>query len=324
MNKYIDVINFNDAKNIIIENDLNTDDLTDYTVGLYVNNKLVGTGSLYKNIIKLVAIKKAYQKENLLSLIITKLITELTLRGYDKYFLYTKESEAKYFISLGFKEIVSAKGISFLENSLNPITTVLSDIAGGLDLNDKSVGAVVVNCNPPTLGHIYLITEAAKKHDKLLVFLVSEDRSFFPYEKRKKMLSEAIKDLKNVYLLPSTNYLISSSTFPTYFLKDLSKKSEIEMALDVKIFTSYFMPIFNISKRYVGSEEKDAFTNAYNNTLKASLGDKLVIYERFKINDVIVSGSLVREYYKAGKLKEIKSLVPEATYKELLKWEIVF
>ena len=133
------------------------------------------------------------------------------------------------------------------------------------------------------------------------------------------MLSEAIKDLKNVYLLPSTNYLISSSTFPTYFLKDLSKKSEIEMALDVKIFTSYFMPIFNISKRYVGSEEKDAFTNAYNNTLKASLGDKLVIYERFKINDVIVSGSLVREYYKAGKLKEIKSLVPEATYKELLK-----
>lgn len=28
------------------------------------------------------------------------------------------------------------------------------------------------------------------------------------------------------------------------------------MALDVKIFTSYFMPIFNISKRYVGSEEK--------------------------------------------------------------------
>ena len=113
MNKYIDVINFNDAKNIIIENDLNTDDLTDYTVGLYVNNKLVGTGSLYKNIIKLVAIKKTYQKENLLSLIITKLITELTLRGYDKYFLYTKESEAKYFISLGFKEIVSAKGISF-------------------------------------------------------------------------------------------------------------------------------------------------------------------------------------------------------------------
>ena len=73
MNKYIDVINFNDAKNIIIENDLNTDDLTDYTVGLYVNNKLVGTGSLYKNIIKLVAIK-SLSKENLLSLIITKLI----------------------------------------------------------------------------------------------------------------------------------------------------------------------------------------------------------------------------------------------------------
>jgi citrate lyase synthetase len=63
MNKYIDVINFNDAKNIIIENDLNTDDLTDYTVGLYVNNKLVGTGSLYKNIIKLVAIKKLIKKK---------------------------------------------------------------------------------------------------------------------------------------------------------------------------------------------------------------------------------------------------------------------
>lgn len=327
MNKYLEVININDAKNIIEENSLNINDITDYTVGLFIDQILVGTGSLYKNIIKLIAIKKEYQKANLLSLIITNLINELTVRGYHKYFLFTKKDEAKYFLSLNFKEIVTYQNVSYLENSLNPITKKLTSLLNNFNLKDQSIAAVVVNCNPLTNGHLYLIKEALKHHEKLLIFLVSEDKSFFPYEIRKRLLKEATKDLKNVLILPSTEYLISSATFPSYFLKDLSKKSEIEMHLDVLIFKNYFMPIFNISKRYVGTEVTDSFTKKYNNILKYYLKDKLQIIKRLKDNETVISASTVRKLFKENKLKEIKSMVPNATYeflvsplaKELLK-----
>lgn len=328
MNKHFETVTINDAKEILKENDLNIKDEVDYTTGLFINNILVATGSLYKNIIKLVAIKKEYQKENLLSLVITNLITELTIRGYNKYFLFTKESTSKYFANLGFKEIITAKGVSYLENSTNTIKETLENIKLSLSLNNKNIGAVLVNCNPPTLGHIHLITTALNNHEELLVFLVSEDKSFFPFNNRLKMLKEATKHLKNVHVLPSTNYLISSSTFPSYFLKDFNDKTSIQMHLDAKIFINYFMPIFKIKKRYVGTEENDSFTNEYNEVLKHYLKDKLEIVKRLKENNTIVSASLVRKYFKEGNLREVKKLVPQTTYnfltskeaQELLKW----
>lgn len=317
MNKYIEKINIKDAYKILTENELNPDDLTDYTVGVFINKTLVATGSLYENIIKLVAVKKEYQKENLLSLITTNLINELTKRGYSKYFLFTKDTNANYFLNLGFSLIISSKGVSYLENNLNPITETLKALKGDLNLNNKSVGALIVNCNPPTLGHIYLITEASLNHDYLLVFLVSENKSYFSYDVRCKLLSESIKNLNNVIVLPSTNYLISSSTFPTYFLKDLSLKSEIEMHLDVSIFIKYFIKIFNIEKRYVGSEENDSFTNQYNETLKHYLNEKLIIIPRIKKDNTIISASTVRKLYAEGELIKLKKFVPEATYNYL-------
>lgn len=321
MNYYVEKIALEAAFDILKENDLNTNDITDYTIGLFKNNNLIATGSLYKNIIKLVAIKKEHQKENLLSTIITNLINELTKRGISKYFLYTKETEAKYFLNLGFSLIVSAKGVSYLENSFYPLTDKLTDLYKSLDINSSSTGSIVMNCNPITLGHLYLITEAAKKHEILLVFLVEEDKSFFSYETRKKLVIDATKHLKNVIVVPSTKYLISSVTFPTYFLKDLSELSLIQMHLDVKIFNDYFMPIFKIDKRYVGSEESDKFTNEYNRVLKLFLGEKLEVIERLKVNSIDISASLVRKYFTLGNFEKIKELTPKSTYEFLISSE---
>lgn len=321
MNYYVEKIALEAAFDILKENDLNTNDITDYTIGLFKNNNLIATGSLYKNIIKLVAIKKEHQKENLLSTIITNLINELTKRRISKYFLYTKETEAKYFLNLGFSLIVSAKGVSYLENSFYPLTDKLTDLYKSLDINSSSTGSIVMNCNPITLGHLYLITEAAKKHEILLVFLVEEDKSFFSYETRKKLVIDATKHLKNVIVVPSTKYLISSVTFPTYFLKDLSELSLIQMHLDVKIFNDYFMPIFKIDKRYVGSEESDKFTNEYNRVLKLFLGEKLEVIERLKVNSIDISASLVRKYFTLGNFEKIKELTPKSTYEFLISSE---
>lgn len=321
MNLYVERITLKEASRILRENDLNINDTTDYTIGLFKNNILVGTGSLYKNIIKLVAIKKESQKENLLSIIITNLINELTRRGISKYFLYTKETEAKYFLSLGFSLIVSALGVSYLENNFYPLTDKLTEMYKNLEINSSSTGSIVMNCNPVTLGHLYLITEAAKKHDTLLVFLVEEDQSLFSYEIRKDLVLKATKHLKNVIVLPSTKYLISEVTFPTYFLKDLSEASLIQMHLDVKIFHDYFFPVFKIDKRYVGSEENDKFTHQYNQVLKEYLGDKLEVIKRLKVNDVDISASLVRKYFNLGEYEKIKELTPKTTYDFLISDE---
>lgn len=321
MNYYIEKISLNDAYDIIKENDLNINEPVDYTIGLFINHKLVATGSLYINIIKLVSIKKDYQQDNLLSLIITNLITELTKRGYDKYFIYTKSNLDKYFISLGFKLIVSFGGISYLENSTYSLEERLNDLKDTLNLNNTSVGAILMNCNPITKGHLYLIEKASKNHETIIVFLVEEDKSYFPYEVREKFVKKATKHLKNVIVVPSTKYLISSLTFPTYFLKDLNDASLIQMNLDVLIFINYFMPIFNINKRYVGSEETDPFTEEYNKVLKSYLNEKLEIINRLKVDDTVISASLVRKYLSLGEFDKVKKLTPKEIHEDLLNYE---
>lgn len=43
---------------------------------------------------------------------------------------------------------------------------------------DKKIGAIVMNCNPFTLGHRYLIETASKQVDTLYIFVVEENKSF--------------------------------------------------------------------------------------------------------------------------------------------------
>ena len=46
------------------------------------------------------------------------------------------------------------------------------------------IGALVMNCNPFTLGHQYLVEYAASKVAKLYLFVVEEDKSEFPFADR--------------------------------------------------------------------------------------------------------------------------------------------
>ncbi|NLN50546.1 MAG: [citrate (pro-3S)-lyase] ligase [Acholeplasmataceae bacterium] len=314
MNYYLAEIKINDAKSIIIENNLNFDSSVDYTIGLFKDKTLIGTGSLLKNVIKLVAIKKDYQGENLLAIIVTNLIKELTKRKIVKYFVFTDLESAPYFQSLGFSLIAKTNEVAFFENSLFPIQETLKEISENLSLKAGSTAAVVVNCNPLTNGHLYLIEKASKENANLLVFVVEENKSLFAFEERFSLVVEATKHLSNVHVLPSTKYLISSLTFPTYFLKDLTSQAKVQMELDTVIFNNYFIPIFKIDKRYVGSEEVDPFTSSYNEILKKYLKEKLIIVKRLKVNNQIVSASLVRKFYQEKNFEKLKPLVPTATY----------
>ncbi|MCR3907074.1 MAG: GNAT family N-acetyltransferase [Tenericutes bacterium] len=307
----------NDAKSLLLENGLSVDDHYGTTIGIYDGNKMIATGSLYKNVIKMIAVDPSYKGKNLTDLIMTHLIQILNSRKISKYFLFTTPKSKMYFLDYNFSFIYENEDIVMLENSFEPIDEKLHRIKSKLKLKSGRTASIVMNCNPVTLGHLYLIETCAKENDQVIIFLVEEDLSIFPFKVRYQLLKAATKHLKHVHIVPSTPYIISAATFPTYFLKELTDATRIYMDLDIHIFQNFFMSIFNIDFRYVGTEPFDQTTDAYNKTMQRILKDKLIMVERLEKNDKIISASMIRKLAKEKKYDELKPYVPHATYKFL-------
>jgi cytidyltransferase-like protein len=132
-------------------------------------------------------------------------------------------------------------------------------------------GVIIMNANPFTIGHKYLIEKAAGQVDHLFVIVVKEDVSRFPYADRLAMTKAACADFSNVTVCEGSDYQISAATFPTYFLKELSDASETQMRLDLDIFARHIAPALGATVRFVGSEPQDALTARYNAIMKEVL-----------------------------------------------------
>jgi len=156
-----------------------------------------------------------------------------------------------------------------------------------------------------------LIEAASKEHDYLLVFVVETDESTFTYQERFGLVYLALKPISNILVLPSTDYIVSKSTFPSYFLKLLDEREKEHAMLDALIFKQYFMPLLNIRTRHVGTET-DAVMVAYNTILKSTLGNQLKEIERFRQDEVVISASLVRRLMNENKIDEALTYVPKA------------
>ena len=173
-----------------------------------------------------------------------------------------------------------------------------------------------MNSNPFTLGHKYLIDYAASECDHLYVFVLSEDKSEFSADDRIEMVRLGTEHLKNVSVLPTGPYLISSATFPTYFLKDRDNSTDIQCKLDIEIFTKYFVPHFGITDRYVGGEPLSALTNTYNMALSANLpprGVELTEINRLESDGEPISASKVRRFIDDGNYADLNNLLPQTT-----------
>ena len=306
-----------DVKHLLLSLDLSFEEVTE-TIMIYDEDKLIGTGSIDSNIIKMIAVLPAYQGLNVTSLIMSELTQRMYLKGIHKYFLYTQPKSVILFENFDLNLIMQTDSIALFENKINPINDYLTQLKHKLPKKQGLRASLVMNCNPMTNGHLYLIEKAAKENDDVLLFLVEENRSVFSFKDRFQIVKNAIKHLSNVILIPSGPYIISSLTFPTYFLKTLSAASLAYMELDVMIFNQYFMPILEIDRRYVGDEPKDPMTNQYNQTMKKIFENKLIIINRITHQDQVISASYVRELAKEKRFDDIKKIVPDATYKFLI------
>lgn len=187
----------------------------------------------------------------------------------------------------------------------------------------KKTGAIVMNCNPFTKGHRYLIEESAKKVDVLYIFVVEENKSFFSFEDRIEMVRLGISDIENVVVIPSGKYIISSETLPGYFEKDENNDLELDATQDLDLFGGVIAKEFEIVVRFAGDEPEDAVTRQYNQQMKSILpvyGVEFMEIPRKKIAGKAISASSVRKYIKEQEYGEVRKLVLPQVYDYLREY----
>lgn len=303
---------------------LTADSSVEQTVLLWDADALVATGSRQGNLLKCIAVEPSRQGEGLLAKVLTILRQEAFREGYRHLFLYTKPVNASLFSSLFFYPVAQTADVLLMEDRKDGIR----DFVDGLvSTKHSAAGAAVMNCDPFTLGHQYLIESAAKSCEHLYVFVLSEDKGCFSAADRMEMVKRGTTHLSNVTVLPTGPYLISSATFPTYFLKNREQADRSHCQLDVEIFTRYFAPAFDIKCRYVGTEPLSAITNQYNEVLKVALpqrGIDVIEVPRLSQDGTPISASAVRAAYDREDWEAIKILVPQTTfdYLQTLQMEV--
>ncbi len=180
------------------------------------------------------------------------------------------------------------------------------------------VGSIVMNCNPFTLGHRYLIEKALCRVDSLIIFVVEEDKSLFSFKERFAMVVEGTSDLENISIVPSGEYILSKQTFPEYFMKITDNDLCNNVEYDIRLFGEKIAPKLNIMYRFVGEEKNDSVTQAYNECMKRVLptyGIEVIEIRRKLIpgEKTEISASLVRKALKTGDLSTVRKITPPST-----------
>lgn len=281
----------------------------DYTAQLVSEyGEILGTGSLCGNVLKYVAIDPALRGEGASTALVSELVSEAYRRGITRLFLFTKAENEMMFRGVGFYTLAATRDVCFMENSSRGLKNWLDSV----EKYDGVIGAAVMNCNPFTLGHRFLIETAANEVDRLYVFVVSEDKSRFPFADRMEMVRRGVCGINNVTVIPSGDYMISAATFPTYFIKDGADVESVYATLDLTLFAEKIAPALNVSKRFVGTEPYCAVTNNYNRIMKELLPARGVEVREIERTGGI-SASRVREALDEGDLEALDELVPAST-----------
>lgn len=312
-----------EAESLLNECGLTIPQGVEYTVGIYDNNEIVATGSIKGDMIQGMAVSPNHQGEDLSARVITHLINKSFEDGKTSLNLFTKPSKASTFASLGFKTVAVAKPYAALlewgSPNISNYTNMLKTLSNG---NNKGViGGMVMNCNPITKGHLYLIEKAASMCDHIYILVVEEDISLFPFKARIELVKKATAHIKNVTVVGGGRYCVSSMTFPSYFTKDESV-AKAHCSIDLEIFKKHIAPALGIKKRFVGTEPLSPVTNVYNETMKELLpqaGIEVIEVARKEEQGEPISASRVRKLLEEKDFEQIKLIVPTCTYEYIIE-----
>ena len=306
----------------------------DLSVLVSYDGRLAATASLAANVVKEVAVDPSLEGEGLAAVAVSRVISEAHALGRTLLRVFTSPKNETVFTSLGFKRLaVSGSDAILLESdprafgrwaagAAEEVGRQASELIvspGGASRRYRT-GAVVVNCNPFTLGHRSLIERAAASCGRLIVFVLEADKSSFPAAARLRLVREGTADLRSVAVIPSGPYLISEATFPTYFLKEKNRATEIHARLDVSLFAARIAPALGIEARFMGTEPYCEVTNLYNSLMKEILPRNGIAAEelpRAEAGGSAISASSVRAALKRDDWAALEALVPRTTMEYL-------
>lgn len=305
--------------------DLDFDDDIELAVLVDYDGEPAASACLAGSVVKGVAVSVGSEGEGLADLAVSSILTEASRLGRAPLRAYTDPKNIVLFRSMGFVELARAGDDAVLmESDSRTFGRWANDGRAALRIDQipggNRIGAVVVNCNPFTLGHRSLIERAAARCDVLLVFVVETDKSSFPADARRRMVVRGTADLANVRVLASGPYIISEATFPTYFLKEKTRATGINARLDLDLFAQRIAPAFRIQVRFVGTEPYCAVTALYNDAMKRLLpprGIEVVEFPRLEAGGEPISASTVRRALRAGDVEALAALLPPTTVEYL-------
>ena len=277
--------------------------------GAFEGETLLALGGIAGNAIRSLAVEPSRQGEGILPALVTHLYQTIKDGGASNVFVITKPVYAPLFSSLCFNELARTQDAALLESSNTALSRYLS-------LLPQADGAIVMNADPFTLGHRYLVETACAQCERLNVFVLSSEASHVPARARLQLVREGCRDLANVQVVEGEDYIISGATFPDYFFKDKNEAALAYARLDATLFAQRIAPACDIQTRFVGEEPLDPMTAAYNETLCAILpqnGIEVRVIPRKMIDGEPISASRVRAFWSEARYDEIAPLVPQTT-----------
>ena len=328
-------------------NALRIDDMNYYAAVLDDDGEMIAGGGLKDDVIKCVAVDDAHKGEAIANTLVSHLISHANQEGYSCIKLFTKPKNRQLFESLSFRLLAEAPEAILMETGIGGISNTVEALKKIKEESEKykeynkeckedskecrentsylntstpqhltttmqPTGCIVMNCNPFTLGHRYLIEQAAKQVERLYVMVVREDCSLFAYTERKAMVEQGVADIENVSVIDGSDYAISRATFPTYFLKRLDDAADTQMLLDLDLFRRHIAPALGATVRFVGTEPTDQLTRRYNQLMHEALKDVRET-ARLEKDGYAVSASRVRKAMEEGDMNTIRQLVPPTT-----------
>ena len=301
-------------------NGLRLEEVDLYMAVLSDDGEIMAGGGLSRDVIKCIAVSGTARSLGLSVPLVSRLVSVAAERGFTNVKVFTKPENQAVFESLGFRLLAEAPQAVLMENGRG-----LEDYCAYLR-GHRADGVIVMNANPFTLGHRFLVEQASMSfrapegRRNLVVLPVKEDASRFPYAERLEMIRRGCEGIADV--IEGSDYQISAATFPTYFLKNLSDASETQMRLDLDLFGRHIAPALGATVRFVGSEPADPLTARYNALMKEilpSYGVQVVEIKRLKSSDGrFVSASRVRHQLDRGSYSAAKALTPASTWPYLM------
>ena len=302
------------------------------------SDEMIAGGGLKGSVIKCVAVADGHKGEAVANVIVSHLIAKANAEGCQCVKLYTKPDNRQLFESLSFRLIAESPNAILMETGVGGIEKYSEELRVKSEelgvkseelgvkseelKNDESVvsnarkpiGVIVMNANPFTLGHRFLVEQSSELVERLYVVVVREDCSMFSYSERKAMVIQGVRDIGNVVVVDGSDYAVSAATFPTYFLKQISDVTDTQITLDLDIYRRRIAPALGATVRFFGSEPTDPLTRRYNELMHQQLGeDHVHEIQRKQQDGSPISASRVRKTMLEGRLWDAIQMVPPTT-----------